>query len=169
MSDDASLAVGEPCHCSALRQAARRLSQYYDEALAPVGIGINQYSVLARTARLGPCAIGHLAADLVMDRSTLGHLLRPLEARGLVALGASSGDRRRKAVTITTAGENLVARARPLWMQAQRHFNATYGAEAARALRMQLDAVASLDFGSGAARPAPENRRRQGASHREPS
>ena len=132
------------CLCGAVRQAARRLSQHYDAALAPVGISINQYSMLARAARLGPRTIADLAAALVMDRSTLGHLLRPLQKRGLVHLAASPEDRRRTAITLTPAGTTLLAAARPLWADAQRRFLAHYGNDAAKALRDQLDDVSKL-------------------------
>ncbi len=73
----------EVCNCAALRQAARRVTRLYDEALAPTGLGANQYSILVRLSG-GPSTIQELAQRLVMDRSTLGHLLRPLEKRGLV-------------------------------------------------------------------------------------
>jgi hypothetical protein len=50
----------EPCNCLALRQATRRVTQLYDEALAPMaprGLGVNQYSILARLKRAGPSTI----------------------------------------------------------------------------------------------------------------
>src|SRR6267143_6983354 len=83
----------EICNCAALRQAARRVTRLYDEVLAPIGLGVNQYSILARLNRVGPSTIQELARLLVMDRSTLGHLLRPLEKRGLVTLKISDQDR----------------------------------------------------------------------------
>jgi DNA-binding MarR family transcriptional regulator len=79
----------EACNCSALRQAARRVTRLYDDALAPTGLGANQYSILARLRDVGPHTIQDLARLLVMDRSTLGHLLRPLEKRGLVKVRVS--------------------------------------------------------------------------------
>ena len=69
----------EVCNCAALRQAARRVTKLYDDALAPIGLGANQFSILARLSLVGPRTIQDLARLLVMDRSTLGHLLRPLE------------------------------------------------------------------------------------------
>src|SRR6202007_589648 len=86
----------EICNCGALRQAARRVTKLYDDALAPIGLGINQYSILARLNRVGPSTIQNLARLLVMDRSTLGHLLRPLEKRGFVKLKVSEQDRPRR-------------------------------------------------------------------------
>jgi hypothetical protein len=44
----------EPCNCLALRQATRRVTQLFDEALAPTGLGVNQYSILARLKGDGP-------------------------------------------------------------------------------------------------------------------
>lgn len=39
---DADIIV--PCNCSALRQAARHVTRLYDGELAPLGLGLNQYS-----------------------------------------------------------------------------------------------------------------------------
>jgi DNA-binding MarR family transcriptional regulator len=58
------------------------VTKLYDDALAPVGLGGNQFSILARLSLGDPRTIQDLARLLVMDRSTLGHLLRPLEKRG---------------------------------------------------------------------------------------
>ena len=42
-----------PCNCLALRQAARHVSQLYDQHLAEVGLRTSQYSILAKLRRLG--------------------------------------------------------------------------------------------------------------------
>jgi len=94
----------EICNGAALRQAARHVTRLYDDALAPIGIGLNQFSALARMSRVGPSPVQELARHLVMDRSTLGHLLRPLEVRGLVRLRVSKEDRRGRVVMLTAAG-----------------------------------------------------------------
>src|SRR6266436_9359615 len=105
----------EICSCAALRQAARHVTRLYDDALAPTGLGVNQFSVLARLGHVGPSTIQDLARLLIMDRSTLGHLLRPLEKRGLVRLQVSEQDGRSRTVALTRAGKALVAKARSLW------------------------------------------------------
>ena len=136
----------EMCNCGALRQAARRVTRFYDEALAPTGLGVNQFSILARLSRVGPSTIQDLARLLVMDRSTLGHLLRPLEKRGLVKLDVSEQDRRSCIVTLTPAGKAAVAKARPRWAAAQRRFESTFGKDAAVELRTVLKEIATADF-----------------------
>ena len=137
----------EICNCAALRQAARRVTKLYDDALAPAGLGVNQFSILARLSLVGASTIQDLARLLVMDRSTLGHLLRPLEKRGFVKLEVSEQDRRSRVVALTPAGKAVVAKARPRWAAAQRRFESTFGKEAALDLRTVLKQVATADFG----------------------
>jgi DNA-binding MarR family transcriptional regulator len=136
----------EICNCAALRQAARRVTRLYDDALAPIGLGVNQFSILARLGLVGPSTIQDLARLLVMDRSTLGHLLRPLEKRGFVRLDVSEEDRRSRMVALTEAGRAAVAKARPRWAAAQRRFESTFGKEAALELRNVLKEIATADF-----------------------
>src|SRR5215831_14717801 len=131
----------EICNCAALRQAARRLTRLYDDALAPTGLGVNQFSILARLRLVGPSAIQDLARLLVVDRSTLGHLLRPLERRGFVKLEVSEEDRRSRMVALTEAGKAAVANARPRWAAAQRRFESSFGKEPAVELRTVLKEI----------------------------
>ena len=49
----ANLLIGTPCNCLALRQAARHISQLYDQHLAEVGLRTTQYSILSKLGRLG--------------------------------------------------------------------------------------------------------------------
>ena len=137
----------EICNCGALRQAARRVTKLYDDALASIGLGTNQFSILARLNRVGPSTIQNLARLLVMDRSTLGHLLRPLEKRGFVKLKVSKQDRRSRMVALTQTGAPVVTKARPRWAAAQRRFERTFGKEAALELRTVLKEIATAEFG----------------------
>jgi DNA-binding MarR family transcriptional regulator len=133
----------EICNCAALRQAARRVTKLYDDALAPIGLGVNQFSILSRLSHVGPRTIQDLARLLVTDRSTLGHLLRPLEKRGFVKLEVSDQDGRSRLVTLTEPGKAVVAKARPHWAAAQHRFESTFGKEAAFELRTVLKEIAT--------------------------
>jgi DNA-binding MarR family transcriptional regulator len=136
----------EICNCAALRQAARRVTRLYDDALAPTGLGVNQFSILARLSLVGPSTIQDLARLLVMDRSTLGHLLRPLEKRGFVQLEVSEQDRRSRLVALTQAGKAAVDKARPRWAAAQRRFESTFGKEASLEFRTVLKEIATAEY-----------------------
>jgi DNA-binding MarR family transcriptional regulator len=133
------------CNCLALRQATRRATQLYDQALAPLDLRVTQFSLLAQVDRLGPVALNTLADALVMDRATLGHNVRPLLARGLVGLDVGQ-DRRSREVSITPAGRDLLSSAQALWQQAQLTFETEIGAEAAASLRAMLRTVAEAPF-----------------------
>jgi DNA-binding MarR family transcriptional regulator len=136
----------EICSCSALRQAARHISRIYDDALAPVGLGVNQYSILSKLNRLGPQSIQDLAQILVMDRSTLGHLLRPLEKRKLVQIVPGKQDRRRRVIELTQAGTDLITASIPLWIKAEHWFAKSFGEENALDLRTILKKITLLEI-----------------------
>ncbi len=103
------------CNCLALRQAARHVSQFYDQFLAPSGLRTTQYSILARLQRKGAMTINALAAELVTDRTTLGRNLLPLQRDGLIAIGPGQSDRRSKEVRLTGAGAARFRAALKAW------------------------------------------------------
>jgi DNA-binding MarR family transcriptional regulator len=134
-----------PCNCAAIRQAARRVTRLYDQALAPMGLRITQYPILSWLSAAGPMTVHVLAERLVLDRATLGHNLRPLEAAGLVTVAAGD-DRRSRVVTLTEAGRSKLREARPAWRKAQRTFEAAFGPDDSAALRSTMTRLARLDF-----------------------
>ena len=131
------------CNCLALRQAARHITQMYDEFLAPSGVRATQYSILARLRRNGAMTINALAAELVMDRTTLGRNIRPLQRDGLIAVVAAKSDRRSKELRLTAAGAARFGAARKAWRQAQARFETSFGVKRAGELRQLLHEVAS--------------------------
>jgi DNA-binding MarR family transcriptional regulator len=134
------------CNCLALRQAARHVTQFYDEYFATSGVRATQYSILARLDRKGPMTINALAAELVMDRTTLGRNIRPLQRDGLVAIGPGEADRRKKEVRLTAVGSARFAAAQKEWTKAQADFERAFGARRARALRVLLEDAASREL-----------------------
>ncbi len=80
MSTDA-LSGPDDCNCLAVRQAARHITQFYDQFLAPSGLRTTQFSILAKLRLLGPMTINALATNLVMDRTTLDQPVLATELR----------------------------------------------------------------------------------------
>jgi len=134
------------CNCLALRQAARHVTQFYDQVLAPSGLRTTQFSVLAKLHHLGPTTINNLAKDLVMDRTTLGRNILPLQRDGLIAAVQGTADRRSKELHVTKAGEARLKNATELWAMAQGRFEAVFGAPRASALRAALREVSTKKF-----------------------
>lgn len=126
------------CNCQALRKAARRATALYDAAMAPFGLRISQYALLHRLRRSGGMSVQALAAELVLDRTTLGRNLRPLERDGLVASEPDPADRRVRRLVVTEKGADLARAAAPAWHDAQARFEAGFGAAESMALRRAL-------------------------------
>ena len=139
-------AMMRECNCLAIRQASRHVTQFYDQLLASSGLRTTQYAILSRLQRNGPMPINALAATLVMDRTTLGRNILPLERDGLIEIGASPADRRRREVRLTPAGAARLRAARRGWAVAQQRFDQVFGADRAAALRGLLREVTASDF-----------------------
>lgn len=133
------------CNCLALRQAARHVSQFYDQFLQPSGLRTTQYSILARLQRKGPMTINALAAELVMDRTTLGRNILPLQRDGLIAVGPAKSDRRSKELRLTDEGATRCRSARHGWNEAQAQFEKAFGVKRSATLRALLQEVATDD------------------------
>ena len=134
------------CNCFAIRKAARHVTQLYDRHLAGMGLRVTQFSILSHLNRLGPMTINELAATMAMDRTTMGRNIRPLERDGLITIAADPRDGRRRALSLTPVGTERLRSALDGWRRAQDAFDATYGAEPARALGETLAAVTALRF-----------------------
>ena|SRR6218665_2713447 len=116
------------CACNKLRRSARILGGVYDEALAPLGISVAQFSLLRMLARAGPCSLTAFGEATGHDRTTLNRTLAPLEKAGFVACSCGE-DRRARIVEITPAARALLKRGAPLWEEAQAKVEATLGGE----------------------------------------
>ena len=109
-----------------------------------MGIKSTQYSILSEVERLrGPLTLRELASAMAMDRSTLGHNLRPLERDRLLTLRLAADDRRKRHVELTAKGKLILRRARRLWRGAERRFEEFFGKGNAAELRAVLFRIAN--------------------------
>ena len=136
----------EECTCLAVRQAARHVSQFYDRHLASAGLRTTQFSILARLRRHGVMTINALAEEMVMDRTTLGRNILPLERDGLISVAPGVKDRRSKELRLTGAGADRLKAGYEGWKKAQREFAAAFGDERAAGLRALLREVTATDL-----------------------
>jgi DNA-binding MarR family transcriptional regulator len=136
----------QDCNCLAIRQAARHVSQFYDQLFQPVGLRATQFAILSRLNREGPMTINALAAALVMDRTTLGRNILPLQRDGLIEVVASPVDRRRRELRVSDAGAEKYRQASERWAVAQTRFDEVYGGDRAATLRGLLREVVASEF-----------------------
>ena len=103
-----------PCIVAAMRASTRRLTQLYDEAMAPTGLRVTQFHVLSELERRSadPPTVGELAEILTMERSALGQTLRPLTRDGFIDLGQDERDGRVFTLALGIAPFDAARRAR---------------------------------------------------------
>jgi DNA-binding MarR family transcriptional regulator len=112
------------------------MTALYDRELAPTGLRLTQYSLLATLRRKGGeagVAISDLAEAMDMDRTTLTRNLRPLLDRDLAALAADQADARQGLAAFEAAV--------PRWRVAQEFVTRTLGESDVAALHEWLDRV----------------------------
>ncbi len=140
----AYLEPAQSCVCFSLRKTARAVTQLYDAALRPCGLRATQFTMLTAVRVLGSVTVNHLAEALVMDRTTLTRNLTPLKRDGLIRVQPGA-DRREREVTLTAAGWGILAKAMPLWEQAQGRITKGLGQD--RVGRMLKDLGAATYLG----------------------
>ena len=134
------------CNCLALRQATRHVTQFYDQFISPLGLRATQYSILARLHRKGAMTINALAAELVMDRTTLGRAIQPLARQRLAAIVRGNPDRRCKELHLTELGTERLREAVKCWIRAQSRFAEIFGAQRTAELCALLHAVSATEL-----------------------
>lgn len=145
---DIARTIATQCNCTSLRKASRKISQVYDQLLAPSGLKATQYAIFAELNRYPkkPPTMQALARALVLDRSALGHNLRPLERDGLIEIVVDPDDRRSRVVKLTAAGLRLFKKATPHWQKAQAVFESAFTIKTSAELRTLLQMIAGARF-----------------------
>ena len=131
------------CASLNLRKASRAITQMYDEALKPSGLRSTQLPVLVTLVSTGQTTVNCLAEDLVMDRTSLSRLLKPLVNQGLIEM-APGEDRRTRELSVTRRGREFVAEAIPMWEGVQAQVVERIGQNRWRDLIENLSAAAAI-------------------------
>jgi DNA-binding MarR family transcriptional regulator len=124
--------------CFAVRQAARHISKLYERHLSKVGITPTQFSILSMLNRNPKSTMVQLADALVMDRTTLVRILKPLLRDGLVVAPPEERLSRRLRLMLTEKGHERLEQATAHWRAAQANFEVVFGREQAVNLRNEL-------------------------------
>ena len=114
LPDQATLArIGRSCICYQTRMTAHAVTRTYNRALAPLGLEVTQFNILAALASVTTNSVTALSEALALDRTTMTRNLKRLEAAGLVTV--SSGPGRAVKPELTRMGANLLCAAIPVW------------------------------------------------------
>jgi len=138
---DATLMVRDCCLCLHMQRAARNLARIFDDVLRPLDLTNGQFSLLMSLNRPHPPAMKDVSSLLAMDRTTLTAALKPLERRELVVIEQDPNDKRSRLLSLTPAGQRLLAQAFPLWVQTHAEIEKQFSPEEVDQLRQQLRAL----------------------------
>jgi DNA-binding MarR family transcriptional regulator len=129
-----------------LGDAARRR---FIKALMPEGIHPRQFGVMTMVAAQPGMTQHQLHQKTAIDPSSMVAVIDDLEARGLAERRPHPDDRRARAIYLTTAGEDALARMRGLAAHLQRELFSPLSSQEARTLHALLLKLATA---AGAAR-----------------
>src|SRR3954452_14399397 len=120
--------ISQTCIAARLRLLNRVVTNFYDDALRPLGLKVSQLNILVVTARLGLARLAQVCEILQLDVSTLSRNVKPLQAHGWLEV-VPEEDARAQPFRLTAQGKRLIEKAIPAWEEAQRQAGEFLGAE----------------------------------------
>ena len=110
--------IAKTCIAVRLRLLNRVVTNFYDDALRPLGLKVSQLNVLIVAAKLGLARPAQVCDILHLDPSTLSRNVERMRAKGWLEV-VPAEDARTQPFRLTAQGRRLVERAVPAWEQAQ--------------------------------------------------
>jgi DNA-binding MarR family transcriptional regulator len=140
---DKAKRVSLDCACTRIRQTSRAVTGLYGRAMAKTGLTQSQFAVLVAACLGGErgLSMSQCAKVLVLDRTSLTRVLKPLVREGLLRSEAGETDGRTKLLRLSSRGAQRLAKAFELWERAQAEFEAMVGPEGWRSLSGSLGNV----------------------------
>jgi DNA-binding MarR family transcriptional regulator len=120
--------IARNCIAVRLRLLNRVVTNFYDDALRPLGLKVSQLNILIVTARLGLARPAQVCEILQLDTSTLSRGVERMRARGWLEV-VPDEDARAQPFRLTARGKRLIEKAVPPWEEAQRQATELLGNE----------------------------------------
>jgi DNA-binding MarR family transcriptional regulator len=120
--------IARSCIAARLRLLNRVVTNFYDEALRPLGLRVSQMNILVVTGRLGVARPADVCDLLQLDTSTLSRNVERMRAHGWLEV-VPDEDARAQPFRLTAEGRRLIEQAVPAWEEAQRQAEELLGAD----------------------------------------
>src|SRR6266852_1588930 len=111
--------IARNCIAVRLRLLNRVVTNFYDDALRPLGLKVSQLNILIVTAKLSLARPAQVCEILQLDTSTLSRNVERMRAHGWLEV-VPEGDARTQPFRLTPQGKRLIEKAVPAWETAQR-------------------------------------------------
>jgi DNA-binding MarR family transcriptional regulator len=120
--------ISKTCIAVRLRLLNRVVTNFYDDALRPLGLKVRQLNILIVTARLGLARPAQVCELLQLDTSTLSRNVDRMQVHGWLEV-VPNEDARTQPFRLTAQGKRLIEKAVPAWEEAQRQAKELLGDE----------------------------------------
>ena len=118
-----------PCLCGSVRRTSRALTQFYEQALRPLGLRSTQFTILQMLSQAGEVSQVQLGEMLAMDSTTLTRTMGIVLRHGWIAERRGT-DRRERWLRLASGGETKLNRAQPAWEKVQLRLRRQLGDQA---------------------------------------
>lgn len=118
--------VASECIAVRLRMLNRITTNIYDDALRPLDLKVSQMNILVAAAKMGTARPVEVCERLHLDVSTLSRNVERMKARGWLEV-VPDEDGRSQPFRLTTRGWKLLAKAVPIWGEAQERVRKVLG------------------------------------------
>jgi DNA-binding MarR family transcriptional regulator len=135
--------IVKTCMAVRLRLLNRVVTNFYDEALRPLGLKVSQLNILVVTAKLGRARPAQVCAILQLDVSTLSRNVERMRAHGWLEV-VPDEDARAQPFRLTPRGQWLIQKAVPAWEEAQRQATELLGDEGSALLDKAAQKLSGL-------------------------
>src|SRR5882757_8451633 len=120
--------ISKTCIAVRLRLLNRVITNFYDDALRPLGLKVSQLNILIVAAKLGLARPAQVCDILHLDTSTLSRNVERMRGYGWLEV-VPDEDARTQPFRLTAQGKRLIDKAVPAWEEAQRQATELLGDE----------------------------------------
>ncbi len=120
--------IAKTCIAVRLRLLNRVVTNFYDDALRPLGLKVSQLNILVVAAKLGLARPAQVCEVLQLDTSTLSRNVERMRSNGWLEV-VPEEDARTQPFRLTRLGRDVVEKAIPAWEAAQRQAGELLGDE----------------------------------------
>jgi DNA-binding MarR family transcriptional regulator len=134
--------VASECVAVRLRMLNRIITNIYDEALRPLDLKVSQMNILVAAAKMGTVRPVEVCERLHLDVSTLSRNVERMKARGWLEV-VPDEDGRSQPFRLTSRGRKLLAKAVPIWSEAQEQVKQVLGGAFVEQLNQTMKRVSN--------------------------
>lgn len=132
--------IADYCLAYRVRLLNRVITNIYDRALRPLGVKVNQATILTMLSLTDRASSADIARALMMEKSTVSRTVERMRDNGWITI-TGHGNGPSQVISVTPKGRRLMAAAHAQWEKAQKQAAELLGEEGVAAVRKLHDTL----------------------------